>query len=270
MENEEQVVSEEIMETPADLLPDTDPDKSTGEEPKPEGDTETETPAGDTNVATPDELEEEFKALGLDRKYANYKEALRAMPHLFDRLGRIENELYNQPKQKVEPEKELDTEAFLEEWNRDPAKAVKKLTEPQLAELRQGNAMLYGEVLDTKKQLTVARIPELQDILPDFERGVYPVQGKNKYWDAIAAYAIGNPIYRGQPDHVIIADAFARVKDRVKATEKPKVEKVPDKVKASANTAGGPKKAPTDPNWNNLTPRQMKERAERAGLVSDE
>lgn len=269
-ENKE-VVSDEFMEPPDDLKPDTDPETQVEDEPTTEGDTDSDTATADTKDDTPDEVEEVFKAVGLDKKYANPKEALRALPHLNDRLGWVENQLYNKPAAE-QPKKveKRDPQAILEELNTDPEQAVKKLTAPEIEEQKKATEALYGKILDLERRNAVAEIPELRDVLPYFKKGEYPPPGKNKYWDAMLDVSRGNPTYRGLYDHEIIPDVFERIKDKVKATDKPKVKAVPDKVKASANTAGGPKKSPTEPNWNTLSSQQRLEKAERLGLVSDE
>jgi hypothetical protein len=66
-----------------------------------------------------------------------------------------------------------------------------------------------------------------------------------------------------------ISDAFDRVRDKVKMSEKPKVPKVSPTSKASANTAGGGKKPSTDINWNLPQDKLFVNMAQR-GLVSDE
>lgn len=246
------------------------------EKPTDKADTETETV--DEEEKSDDPYQKRFDELGLESQFTSPVDVLDRVKDTNRYLDTLEKANLQQRTEleslkAAQPEKPKQTaQELVERMETDPAGALAdegfvraenvQALQTQVTEMRQRERL--RDVADT-----IGQYSELDSIASAYRLGREPVQGTNKFWDAMNAEVALIPGLAEAKLETILAVTYPRVKDRLASQPKPAVTKLSDKDKAEATTTGSPsrKVAPDQPDYSNMSADEILADYQKRGMV---
>jgi len=242
-ELKEQVIDQDIpVEPVVDVVePETEPAKAEPE----------------TEPATPepkDEYQKIFDEEGLGGQFADPKDALRRIKdtnrwsesvHRTNQTLQRELEDYRREKAERQKPPPIDAEKFMENFQSAPLDTLRQTGVITKEELAAYDKKL--SVIEEREQLrdladAIGEYPELRDVASGLRIGRAPVQGMNRFWDAISEVSNRFPGLERAGTATALSVLFPEAKKLVASRQKPPVDKVSQETKERGKTtpAGRP------------------------------